>query len=100
MRRKHRQKRNELGAVKRFLRCMDLPEFAIGRDECIEIWGGNTVQVEGAKGIHTYERELVRIHMKKYLLAIHGSDFDLAHFGDGGLRVVGKLKSIEWEAAE
>lgn len=97
MRRKIKRKKQETGAVKRFLRCMDLPEFATGLDECIEIWGGNTVQIEGAKGIHTYEREVVKIDMKKYLLALYGSDFDLAHFGDGGLRVTGKLTRLEWE---
>ncbi len=94
-----RKKRKNRGAnpVVRLMRCMDLPEFASGLDECIEIWGGNTVQVEGARGIHTYEKELVKISMKNYLLAITGSDFDLAHFGDGGLRVTGKLQRIEWE---
>ena len=79
------------------VKCMDLPDFALGLDECIEIWGGNTVQVEGAKGIHTYEKETVKIHMKQYLLVIRGTDFDLAHFGDRTLRVTGRLKQIEWE---
>lgn len=98
MRRKIKRKKQGVGPLKRFVHCMDLPEFAAGLDECIEIWGGNTVQVEGARGIHTYEKEVVKIHMKKYLLVIRGSDFDLAHFGDGGLRVTGCLKQIEWEA--
>ena len=97
MRRKTKCKKNNVNPVKRFLQCMDLPEFAVGLDECIEIWGGNTVQIEGAKGIHTYEREVVKVHMKKYLLAIYGTEFDLAHFGDGGLRVTGKLQRLEWE---
>ncbi len=97
MKRKLKRKNHGPGAIKRFMQCMDLPEFATGLDECIEIWGGNTVQVEGAKGIHTYEKEVVRIYMKKYLLVIYGTDFDLAHFGDGGLRVTGRLQRIEWE---
>lgn len=98
MRRKVKRKKQGIGAIRRFVQCMDLPEFAAGLDECIEIWGGNTVQVEGAKGIHTYEKETVKIYMKKYLLVIRGSEFDLAHFGDGGLRVTGRLRQIEWEA--
>lgn len=97
MRRKVKCKKRESGAVQRFMRCIDLPEFALGLDECVEVWGGNTVQVEGAKGIHTYEREVVKIDMKKYLLVLRGEEFDLAHFGDGGLRVTGKLKQLEWE---
>ncbi len=100
MRQKNKHKKRGIGAVRRFVQCIDLPEFAVGLDECIEIWGGNTVQVEGAKGIHTYERDVVKIYMKKYLLVIYGSDFDLAHFGDGGLRIVGKLQRIEWEGLE
>ncbi|MBQ8893565.1 MAG: YabP/YqfC family sporulation protein [Clostridia bacterium] len=91
-------KRKKSNAIKRFVKCMDLPEFAAGLDECIEIWGGNTVQVEGAKGIHTYERDVVKIYMKKHLLVLRGADFDLAHFGDGGLRVTGTIQLIEWEA--
>ncbi len=97
MKRKFKRRKRDVGAIRRFLKCMDLPEYACGLDECIEIWGGNTVQVEGARGIHTYEKELVKINMKNYLLVIHGSRFDLAHFGDGGLRVTGILKQIEWE---
>lgn len=100
MSRKIKHKKKDGSAVKRFLHCIDLPDFATGLDECVEIWGGNTVQVEGAKGIHTYEREVVKIHMKKYLLVIRGEGFDLAHFGDGGLRVTGKLKCLEWEVFE
>ncbi len=97
MKRKIKRRKPEINAVKRFMRCIDLPEFALGLDECVEIWGGNTVQIEGAKGIHTYEREVVKIYMKKYLLVIHGDNFDLAHFGDGGLRVTGRLQRLEWE---
>ena len=97
MRRKIKAKKREGSVVKRFMRCIDLPEFAIGLDECIEIWGGNTVWVEGAKGIHTYEREVVKVRMKHYLLVIRGEGFDLAHFGESGLRVIGKLKQLEWE---
>ena len=92
-----RKKRSGPGAIKRLAKCIDLPDFAVGLDECVEIWGGNTVQVEGAKGIHTYEKETVKIHMKKYLLVIRGENFDLAHFGDSTLRVIGKLRQIEWE---
>ena len=97
MKRKTKRKKHGVDAIRRFLRGMDLPEFAVGLDECIEIWGGNTVQVEGARGIHTYEKEVVKIYMKKYLLVIYGTEFDLAHFGDGGLRVTGRLQRIEWE---
>ncbi|MBQ6823981.1 MAG: YabP/YqfC family sporulation protein [Clostridia bacterium] len=90
-------KRTKPNAFRRFLKCIDLPEFACGSDECIEIWGGNTVQVEGAKGIHTYEKEVVKLDMKNYLLVLRGSDFDLTHFGTEGLRVIGKICRIEWE---
>lgn len=95
-----RRKKRGISPLKRFAHCIDIPEFATGLDECIEIWGGNTVQVEGAKGIHTYEKELVKIYMKRYILAIYGADFDLAHFGSGGLRVTGKLNRIEWEGGK
>ena len=97
MKRRKRIKPGGENPFKQLLRYMDLPAFALGLDECIEILGGNTVQVEGAKGIHTYEKELVKIHMKNYLLVIRGQDFDLAHFGSGALRVTGKLRQIEWE---
>jgi sporulation protein YqfC len=97
MKRKNKQSPSNPGAVKRLMQGMDLPEFALGLDECVEIWGGNTVQIEGAKGIHTYEREVVKIHMKDYLLVIYGENFDLAHFGSGDLRVTGRLKRLEWE---
>ena len=92
-----RKKSTGISPLKRLAKGIDLPEFAIGVDECIEIWGGNTVQVEGAKGIHTCERETVKIHMKNYLLVIRGAEFDLAHFGEKTLRVTGKLKQIDWE---
>lgn len=92
-----RKKSNEISPLKRLAKGIDLPEFALGKEECIEIWGGNTVQVEGAKGIHTYEKETVKIHMKDYLLVIRGEAFDLAHFGENTLRVTGRLKQIEWE---
>lgn len=91
-------KREKSGALHRLMKCIDLPEFVAGTDECIEIRGGNTVQIEGAKGIHTYEKEVVKVDMKKYLLVIRGSEFDLAHFGTEGLRVIGHLRMIEWEA--
>ncbi|MBQ7935346.1 MAG: YabP/YqfC family sporulation protein [Clostridia bacterium] len=100
MKRKPKVKHRGTGPIKRFAKCIDLPDFATGLDECIEVWGGNTVQVEGAKGIHTYERETVKIHMKKYLLVIRGENFDLAHFGESTLRVTGKIRQIEWEEME
>ena len=97
MRKKRKKKPQRIGALKRFAKGIDLPEFAVGLDECVEIWGGNTVQVEGAKGIHTYERETVKIYMKNYLLVIRGEGFDLAHFDEGTLRVTGTLRQVEWE---
>lgn len=87
-----------IGPWKRMARCIDLPEFAVGLDECVEIWGGNTVQVEGAGGIHTYEKDVVKIHMKNYLLVLRGDEFNLAHFADGCLRIRGRLQSVSWEA--
>lgn len=94
---KRKRKPKGISPWKRMAKCIDLPEFAVGLDECVEIWGGNTVQVEGAGGIHTYEPELVKIHMKKHLLVLHGSEFDLSHFGDHCMRITGKLQSICWE---
>ncbi len=85
------------GPLKRLAKCIDLPDFALGLNECIEIWGGNTVRVEGAKGIHTYEAETVKIAMGKYLLVLQGEAFDLTRFDDGVLQVSGKLKNICWE---
>ncbi len=100
MKKRIKKKGREAGAIKRLAKGIDLPSFAVGLDECVEIWGGNTVQVEGAKGIHTYERETVKIHMKNYLLVIRGEGFDLAHFEDGTLRVIGKLRQVEWEGVQ
>ncbi len=97
MKRKTKRKHRAESAWKCFVHCVDFPEFTAGRDECVEIRGGNTVQIEGAKGIHTYEREVVRVHMKRCLLAIYGSDFELMHFADGTLRVLGNLKNLCWE---
>ena len=97
MRKNSKRRSKACGPWKRFVKCMDLPEFAEGLDECVEIWGGNTVQIEGAKGIHTYEQNVVKVHMNRYLLVIRGADFDLAHFSDGALRVMGKLQNISWE---
>lgn len=94
---KKRKKSLGEGPLKRLARCIDLPEYALGADECVEIWGGNTVRVEGAKGVHTYERETVKILMDRYLLVLQGADFDLARFGDGVLQVSGKLKNVCWE---
>lgn len=97
---KRRKKRSCGGnAIRRFVKMMDLPEFVSGRDECIEIWGGNTVLVEGAQGIHTYEPQTVKIHMKRYLLVLTGENFQLAQFGEGCLRVTGNLTRLEWEDA-
>ncbi len=97
MKRRTKGKHRRTNAWKQLVRCMDLPEFSAGTDECVEILGGNTVQIEGAKGIHTYEREVVKIHMNRYLLVINGSDFELLRFTDGTLRVIGNLNSICWE---
>jgi sporulation protein YqfC len=95
---KQKCKKHGTGVLKRFAHCIDLPDFAAGLDECIEVWGGNTVQVEGAKGIHTYEKEVVKIHMKNYLLVLRGDAFELKHFTDGCLRISGRLQSVSWEA--
>ncbi len=95
---KRRKKQHNSGnAIRRFVKMLDLPEFVAGRDECVEIWGGNTVLVEGARGVHTYEPELVKIQMNQYRLVLHGDGFLLAHFGSGCLRVTGRLKQLEWE---
>lgn len=94
---KKRKRSGGAGPLKRMVRCIDLPEFALGSDECVEIWGGNTVRVEGAKGIHTYECETVKILMDRYLLVLQGADFDLTRFDDGVLQVTGKLKNVCWE---
>ena len=98
---KKRNKPSKDGNVfSRFAKGIDLPEFALGLNECIEIWGKKVVQIEGAKGIHTYEREVVKIQMKNYLLVLWGNDFDLAHFEDNILRVSGTLHRLEWEGLE
>lgn len=76
---------------------LGLPKFAQGPDEAIEILGRNTIMVEGAKGIHTYEQAVVRIRMKGYLLALYGSEWSLAQFEDGCLQLKGNLQKIGWE---
>jgi sporulation protein YqfC len=81
----------------KMVRWLDLPEYAGGTGECIEVLGRNTVRVEGAGGVHTYESDTVKIAMGGYRLVLHGCDFDLAQFSDGVLQVSGKLKNICWE---
>ncbi|MBQ7089915.1 MAG: YabP/YqfC family sporulation protein [Clostridia bacterium] len=99
MKRNNKRKHRMEPVWKGVARCLAYPQAMAGLDECVEIRGGNTVQIEGAKGIHTYEREVVRVHMADYLLAIYGSDFELMHFADGTLQVLGKLKTLCWEDA-
>ncbi len=92
--RKNNKRKKRFSAPTRYF---DLPEFACGPEEAIEILGRNTIMIEGAKGIHTYEQEVVRVHMKGYLLALFGSGFDLSCFEDGCLRITGQIKGIGWE---
>lgn len=90
-------KRKKTNPVRQMLRYLELPDYVAGSEEWIEICGGNTVLVEGAKGIHTYENEVVKIQLKQDILVLRGQGFELAHFGDGCLRVTGTLQTVEWE---
>lgn len=91
------KKKREESVFARIAKAGDLPVFAAGKDETIEIKGGNTVQVEGVQGIYTYEPETVCLKMKGYRLILKGKDFDLNQFGVASFQVTGKLSKIEWE---
>ena len=94
---KKEKKKRSMGPIARMAKGIDLPAFALGPEECVEIWGGNTVRIEGAKGIHTYEAETVKVEVGDRLLVLQGKDFDLTRFNDGVLQVTGILKNVCWE---
>ncbi len=66
-------------------------------DSRIEIFGQNSVVIEGCYGIKEYNSDVIQINMSKNTLILVGSGLDIVNMGDRSITVRGKIITIEFE---
>ena len=82
-----------------FLQCVadvcGLELATLVKDYKYSVFGGNTVVVEGHRGIADYSTDTVTFVLHNALLKVHGANLHIKRLEKGFAVIVGKVDSVE-----
>ncbi len=65
----------------------------------IEIFGRNSIVIEGCYGIKEYSADVIQINMPKGTLIVVGIGLEIKNMSDRCITIHGKIVTIEFEGA-
>ena len=88
-------KHNKLKSVKQnMVETLELPKDLMYGDSIVTITGRREVLIENYKGILEYTGEYIKIQTKN----VYGKKLSIEYYTNEDMKVVGFVKSIEYEA--
>ena len=92
-------KHNKLKSVKQnMVETLELPKDLMYGDSIVTITGRREVPIENYKGILEYTGEYIKIQTKNAKLTVYGKKLSIEYYTNEDMKVVGFVKSIEYEA--
>lgn len=77
---------------------LELPKDLMYRASIVTITGRREVLIENYKGILEYTEEYIKIQTKNAKLTVYGKRLNIEYYTNEDMKVVGFIKSIEFEA--
>ena len=77
---------------------LELPKDLMYRASIVTITGRREVLIENYKGILEYTEEYIKIQTKNAKLTVYGKRLNIEYYTNKDMKVVGFIKSIEFEA--
>lgn len=72
----------------------DLPPSAVGQEPLIEMHGNEYMIVDGCRGVLIYDECLVKLALKKTVLAVSGTELELMHLTPTCASVSGHIQYV------
>lgn len=77
---------------------LELPKDLMYGASIVTITGRREVLIENYKGILEYTKEYIKIQTKNAKLTVYGKRLNIEYYTNEDMKVVGFIKSIEFEA--
>ena len=77
---------------------LELPKDLMYGASIVTITGRREVLIENYKGILEYTEEYIKIQTKNAKLTVYGKRLNIEYYTNEDMKVVGFIKSIEFEA--
>lgn len=77
---------------------LELPKDLMYGASIVTITGRREVLIENYKGILEYNEEYIRVQAKNVKITIFGKQLTIEYYTNEDMKVVGYIKSIEYEA--
>lgn len=77
---------------------LELPKDLMYGASIVTITGRREVLIENYKGILEYNEEYIRVQAKNVKITIFGKQLTIEYYTNEDMKVVGFIKSIEYEA--
>lgn len=77
---------------------LELPKDLMYGASIVTITGRREVLIENYKGIIEYTEEYIKIQTKNAKLTVYGKRLNIEYYTNEDMKVVGFIKSIEFEA--
>jgi len=91
--------RKKLKSVKEnVVETLELPKDLAYGASIVTITGRREVLIENYKGILEYTEEYIKIQTKNAKLTVYGKQLSIEYYTNEDMKVVGFIKSIEYEA--
>lgn len=92
-------KNKKLKSVKQnMVESLELPKDLMYGASIVTITGRREVLIENYKGILEYNEEYIRVQAKNVKITIFGKQLTIEYYTNEDMKVVGYVKSIEYEA--
>ena len=92
-------KRKKLKKYTKLDSLLEMPREVVSTDVKMTILGFNEIIIENYKNILEYEELFIKINIFEGTVNIHGFNLRLEQMTDDNIKVIGKIDSIDFEAA-
>lgn len=91
--------KKKLKSVKEnMIETLELPKDLMYGASLVTILGRQEVLIENYKGILEYTQDYIKIQAKSARLTVYGKRLKIEHYTNEDMKVVGFIKSVEFEA--
>lgn len=79
---------------------LEIPQGMASGAPRIELWGNRYALIEGYKGLLRFEKDIIELKAKSFVIAVHGFELEIKSMSRGFIEICGTVVSVDMRAGE
>lgn len=79
---------------------LEIPSGMVTGAPRVELWGNRYVLIEGCKGLLRFEKDIIELKARSFVIAVHGFELEIKSMSRGCIEIGGTVLSVDMRAGE